>query len=268
MRDSSVTQTWVGLCHLWCLAHLVSMNTLLPPAALQGRRWVALNLGGAAAEIAVDNFKVHIWYTLHTHHPHFLNTCSSLCFTESSALLVFRAKHEWASVPPADSLILSCSLTHFIWRWERSLLFFYFLLSLQKVDTPRQQGSPQIAKLTSLQCDAHALCFSGLYSCCSLPSLGFQHIFSLITYQVSFHLASWWPHLFHFSFHLSFSHLLKMQQFPNNSCVCCGAVHPTPETQVSSVSYFTALHWRKRQTCPHWTRQTFSMWPITCSVQE
>lgn len=208
--------------------------------------------------------------TLFTHITLIFSIHAAVCVLLKAVLCWYlgRSTSEPLFVPPADSLILSCSLTHFIWRWERSLLFFYFLLSLQKVDTPRQQGSPQIAKLTSLQCDAHALCFSGLYSCCSLPSLGFQHIFSLITYQVSFHLASWWPHLFHFSFHLSFSHLLKMQQFPNNSCVCCGAVHPNPETQVSSVSYFTALHWRKRQTCPHWTRQTFSTWPITCSVQE
>lgn len=170
MRDSSVTQTWVGLCHLWCLAHLVSMNTLLSPAALQGRRWGGSKFGRCCCRNCGWQFKVHIWYHLHTHHPHFLN---------SSALLVFGAKHEWASVCSSCwlTLILSCSLTHSIWRWERSLLFFYFLLSLQKVDTPRQQGSPQIAKLTSLQCDAHALCFSELYSCYSLPSLVFS-IFS------------------------------------------------------------------------------------------
>lgn len=137
-----------------------------------------------------------------------------------------------------------------------------------------ESGHTQAARLTT-NCQTD---ISSVWCTCSLllwalfllffAQFGFQHIFSLITYQVSFHLASWWPHLFHFSFHLSFSRLLKMQQFPNNSCVCCGAVHPTPETQVSSVSYFTALHWRKRQTCPHWTRQTFSTWPITYSVQE
>lgn len=88
-----------------------------------------------------------------------------------------------------------------------------------------ESGHTQAARLTT-NCQTD---ISSVWCTCSLllwalfllffAQFGFQHIFSLITYQVSFHLASWWPHLFHFSFHLSFSRLLKMQLFPNNSCV-------------------------------------------------